>query len=289
MRTVKEGAMPPSAAQTGLKPTLRQQGYFLACLCRPDGDLEVALPGDDVAPSTPAVVIGKRALNRDILQISLRCERPFSYHAGQFVHLRRDDGLTRSYSISNLPNAEGVIELHVRRLNGGVMSGWIHDELQVGAAVRVAGPHGDCYYTPDNREDGLLLIGTGSGLAPLVGIVRDALQQGHCGPIQLYHGSYRPEGLYLVEELRRLSVEHPSFIYAPCVDEGDGPAVDCRVGRSDQTALCEHPDLKGWRVYLCGHPEMVKSAKRRAFLAGASMRDIFADPFVISAPAPNYS
>jgi NAD(P)H-flavin reductase len=44
-------------------------------------------------------------------------------------------------------------------------------------------------------------------------------------------------------------------------------------------ALNENPDLSGWRVFLCGHPEMVKSAQQKTFFAGASMRDIFADPF----------
>src|SRR5436309_15198588 len=69
MRSVK-GA-PPAAAQNGLKPTLREQGYFLACLCRPVEDLEVVLAGDDVAPRTPATVVAKQALNAHILTPSL--------------------------------------------------------------------------------------------------------------------------------------------------------------------------------------------------------------------------
>ena len=55
-----------------------------------------------------------------------------------------------------------------------------------------------------------------------------------------------------------------------------------REGRADLVALTDWPNLKGWRVFLCGHPEMVKSAKKRAFLSGAAMQDIYADPFVLS-------
>jgi NAD(P)H-flavin reductase len=44
-------------------------------------------------------------------------------------------------------------------------------------------------------------------------------------------------------------------------------------------ALAENPDLTGWRIFLCGNPNMVKAAKQLTFFAGASMRDIFADPF----------
>jgi len=278
--------LPPQAAQNGLKPTLKEQGYFLACMCRPQGDLQIAFPGDDVAPRTPATVLAKEALNSEILRLSLRCEKLLDYRAGQFAHLHRGDGLTRSYSLPNLPREDGVIEFHVRLLQDGEMSGWIHETLQTGDRVEIAGPFGDCFYMPDAKEQGLLLIGTGSGLAPLWGIVSDALHQGHSGPIRLYHGSWKPEGLYLVEELRRLSAKHPNFHYIPCVDADPLPGY--RVGQADQAALADLPSLKGWRVYLCGHPGMVKSAKKRVFLAGASMQSIYADPFVISAkPAPS--
>ncbi len=272
---------PPVSAQIGLKPTLREQGYFLACMCRPQADLQIALPREDVTQRTSATVLAKEALNSEILRLSLRCEKQIDYRAGQVAHLHRSDGLSRSYSLPNLPREDGIIEFHVRRLLDGEMSGWIHETLRAGDTVEIAGPFGDCFYTQDAREQGLLLIGTGSGLAPLWGIVADALEQGHRGPIRLYHGSWKPEGLYLVDELRQLSAKHPNFHYVPCVEAE--PLQDYRVGRADQVALMDLPSLKGWRVYVCGHPEMVKSAKKRTFLAGASMQNIYADPFVLSA------
>jgi NAD(P)H-flavin reductase/ferredoxin len=278
MRAVQ--GVPPAAAQNGLKPTLRAQGYFLACLCKPQDTMEVVLAGEDVVPRTPAIVVAKEALNADILRLSLRCKRPLDYQAGQFAHLTRADGLTRSYSLAGLPNADGIIDLHIRRLSGGAMSVWIHETLSVGDTVEVTGPFGNCFYVPDAPAQGILLIGTGSGLAPLWGILSDALRQGHSGPIHLYHGSWKPEGLYLVEALQRLRSEVPNFHYVPCVDSGAWAGY--REGRADQIALADLPNLKGWRVYLCGHPDMVKSTKKRAFLAGASLQEIYADPFVLA-------
>jgi NAD(P)H-flavin reductase/ferredoxin len=272
---------PPAAAQNGLKPTLREQGYFLACMCRPAADMEIALAGEDVAPRTAATVVAKEALNGDIVRLALSCHKPLDYRAGQFAHITRDDGLSRSYSLANLPREDGVIEFHVRRLPDGEMSGWIHQELSAGDTVEVAGPFGSCFYMPGPADQGILLIGTGSGLAPLYGIVSDALQQGFAGPIRLYHGSWKPEGLYLVEELRQLGAEYPNFTYVPCVDADPLPGYS--EGRADLVALSDLPSLRGWRVYLCGHPEMVKHAKKRVFLAGASMQDIYADPFVLAA------
>jgi NAD(P)H-flavin reductase len=273
-------AVPPPAAQNGLKPTLKEQGYFLACTCRPKQDMQIALAGEDVAPKTIATVVGKAALNADIVQLTLHCAAPLSYKAGQFAHLIRSDGLTRSYSLATPANDNGLIQFHVRRLPGGAMSQWICDTLKTGDHVDVAGPYGNCFYVPDRPAQGVLLVGTGSGLAPLWGIVSEALQHDHTGPIHLYHGSWRPEGLYLTDALREKAANHPNFIYVPCVDSG-ATSVH-RDGRADQAAFADHPDLKGWRVYLCGHPEMVKSARKRAFLSGASMQDIYADPFVIS-------
>jgi NAD(P)H-flavin reductase/ferredoxin len=281
MRATK-GA-PPAAAQAGLKLTLREQRYFLACLCKPQEDMQLALAGEDVAPRTKATVLAKEALNADIVRLSLECHQPLDYRVGQFAHITRGDGLTRSYSLTTLPNEGGRIEFHVRRLPDGEMSGWIHESLCTGDTVEVAGPFGNCFYVPGSEEQGLLLIGTGSGLAPLSGIVLDALLQGHSGPIRLYHGSWKPEGLYLVEELRQISAVHPNFEYFPCVDAEALPGY--REGRADQAALADVPNLKGWRVYLCGHPEMVKAAKKRVFLAGTSMQDIYADPFVLSVRA----
>ena len=271
---------PPAASQIGLKPTLREQGYFLACLCKPQADMEVTLAGEEVAPKTAVTVVAKEMLNADILRLSLQCRKPFDYRAGQFAHLIRSDGLSRSYSLATPPRTDGVIEFHVRCLPGGAMSQWIHNVLCVGDGVDVAGPFGNCFYVGGSATQSLLLIGTGSGLAPLWGIVSDALHQGHSGPIHLYHGSWKPEGLYLTQELRRLSKAHPNFVYVPCVDAE--ALAGYREGRADLIALADLPNLKGWDVFLCGHPEMVKSAKKRAFLAGASLQDIYADPFVLS-------
>ncbi len=283
MMRATQGVAPPKS-QNGLKSTLRAQNYFLACVCQPEEDLVVTLAGEEALQHTSATLILREKLNKDIFRLSLTCRTPFEYHAGQFVHLYRPDGLMRSYSIANVPEADGVIELHVRRLPGGAMTGWLHDALKIGESLDIAGPFGNCFYTPGNPEQGLLLIGTGSGLAPLWGIANDALQQGHIGPIRLYHGSWNPHGLYLVDELSALSARHDQVHYGPCVDSE--ALTQHSAGRADHIAFSDLKNLKGWRVFLCGHPELVQSAKKRAFLAGASMRDIYADPFVLTGTGP---
>ncbi|MCX7187625.1 MAG: oxygenase, partial [Proteobacteria bacterium] len=85
-------------------------------------------------------------------------------------------------------------------------------------------------------------------------------------------------GLYLEAELAQLMGRHKNFNYVPCTS-GDEPAAGYLPGRALDMALARHQDLGGWRVYLCGNPDMVNSAKRKTFFAGASLKDIHADPF----------
>ncbi len=281
MRAV-EGT-PPPAAQKDLPPTLTLRNYFLACVCHPTEDLTVALPAE-AETTIPATVRKLKRLNDEILEISLEAHASMDYRPGQFVHLFRDRELGRSYSIASVPAHEEHLKVHVRRLPKGRVSGWIHEQLRVGQTVELRGPSGNCFYVPGKPEQPLLFIGTGSGLAPLFGIIRDALHRGHTGPLRLYHGSRDIQGLYLAGELRDLARDYSQFDYVPCLS---GPEVSAHhaAGRAHDVALAEIPELKGWRVYLCGHPEMVQQAQMRAFLAGASLQEIHADAFNVNVAA----
>ena len=269
---------PPASAQDGLKNTLQQQNYFLPCICYPKQDMTVALP-DYQSETMRATVVEQQLLTQDIVRLVLEYDSYFDFFAGQFVNLRRDDGLTRSYSIANRPQPNKRLEFHIRRLPSGQFSSWVHDELTVGTSLLISEPQGSCYYLSSDQP--MLLIGTGSGLAPLLGIISDALAQGHSGAIHLYHGSRDYEGLYLIDEMRELSEKNTNFYYTPCLS-GENVASNFAQGRAHEVALSSIENLKGWRVYLCGHPDMVKHSKRMAYLKGASLADIYADAFHIA-------
>ncbi|WP_133717646.1 FAD-binding oxidoreductase [Methylocaldum gracile] len=272
-----EVGRPPEASQKGLKPTLKAKNYFLACICNPEETLSVSLPGNELS-RTPATIVGMELLNAEIMQVSLKAHEQIEYRAGQFINLYQGENLARSYSVASLPTEDPHIHIHVRRVPQGKVSNWVHDALRPGDTIDIQGPGGDCYYLPGSPEQGLLLIGTGSGLAPLYGIVRDALAQGHIGPIRLFHGSRTPNGLYLTDKLRELTRAYSNFEYTACLS-GSHVSKEFASGRVHQIALNEVPNLTGWRVFLCGHPEMVKAAQKKAFLAGASMKDIVCDAF----------
>jgi ferredoxin-NADP reductase/ferredoxin len=284
MRAVDGGA-PPAASQQGLKDSLKAQGFFLACQCKPAADLTVAR-ADGAMARAAATVLRIEKLSADVARVLLDCHAPFEYRPGQFLHLVRADGLTRSYSLASQGSRDDFLELHVRKVRGGAMSNWLHDDVAPGHQLEVRGPAGDCFYLAGRPEQPILLAGTGTGLAPLYAIVRDALHHGHTGPIRLYHGGLNPAGLYLVGELTQLAAEYANFTYVRCVLEAEGSSdAALRVGNMEQIILADTPKFAGWRVFLCGNPELVKSLRKRIFLAGATMKEIYSDAFVMRAPA----
>lgn len=269
---------PPAAAQIGLKATWRERGYFLACLCRPDEDLTIAL-GEDLPVA--ATVVDVTPLSADVVR--LRLDAPLEYRAGQFVTLLRADGLARSYSLASVPGEDAALELQVRVLASGRMSRWIAHELAPGMSVQLRGPEGDCFYTAGQPAQPLLLVGTGTGLAPLIGVARDALRQGHTGPITLIHGAVTPAGHYLVDVLEDMCRQSPNFAYLRCALHGD-PAAGLEIGGIESVAAARFPKLAGHRVFICGDPERVQALRKQSFLRGARMNEIFADAFITAPP-----
>jgi NAD(P)H-flavin reductase/ferredoxin/truncated hemoglobin YjbI len=267
----------PDEAQSGLRDDLRAQGYFLPCRCKPSDDMRIE-PPRETDLYTQAVVHRKERIAPTVVRLLLEPVTNLEYRPGQFINLRRPDGLSRSYSLASNPATDYFLELHVKVMKNGEMSNWIADVLNPDEEISIQGPNGQIGYDPAVPDRNLLLVGTGTGLAPLAGIARDALQRGHTGEIHLFHGSRHPDGVYLREELLKLCGEHPDFHFYACVSGKDVPS-GYLAGRANEVARSLIGSLRDWRVYLAGLPEMVSGARLDALRAGAAETDIHADPF----------
>jgi len=272
----------PAAAQHGLKDTLKAQRYFLACQCIPTGPLEIMLPAPDVVRTT-ATVVQVQNLSADVLRLRLKPETEFEYQPGQYAMLWNAQALGRCYSLASVPGLDDTLELHVARVAGGRMSSWLFDTLKQGNQVQLQAASGDCFYVEGNPEQNLLLAGTGTGLAPLWGIVRDALHRGHRGAIHLVHGAIHAQGLYLHDALLDLARQFDNFFYHASVLDGDPLPEQVSLGHIEALVAQVAPKPKDWKIYLCGAQELVSSLKKKVFLAGASMANIYSDPFVSAA------
>src|SRR5512140_1567269 len=102
-----QGAVAP-VAQHGLRPELRDQGYFMACKCVPLADMEIA-PPTELYKTT--LVHRKEMLSPHVCKLLIDPPPGFTYRAGQFINLRRPDGTVRSYSLASLPEEDYFLEI----------------------------------------------------------------------------------------------------------------------------------------------------------------------------------
>ena len=272
-----QGTVPP-VAQRGLRPELSEQNYFMACKCVPLSDMEIAPPSELYATT---LVHSKEMLSADVCKLLLEPTSTSVYRAGQFINLRRPDGQVRSYSLASLPVEDYFLEIHVQRKDGGIMSNWILDELNAGDELDIQNASGECYYKDDAHGHPLLLVGTGTGLAPLFGIIRDALHRQHQQEIHLYHGGVDTNRFYLRGKLRQLEQQHTNFHYHECVSDNTTVPDGIFAGRVHEVAFARHHDLRGWHIYLAGHAEMVDSGELLAAEHGAAPAAIHTDAFAL--------
>jgi NAD(P)H-flavin reductase/ferredoxin len=264
-------------AQRGLKVTAIEQGHFLACQ-QPAQSIELACKIDEHALFGSARLVEKYLYNDEICRIRLEPSCSLFYHAGQFVNLKNAQGVSRSYSMASLPSEDAYLEFHIRRKVQGEMSNWIFDTFKEGDFIDIQGPLGECFYTPDSPLNTLLLIGSGTGAAPLIGIARDAIRSQHKGDIHFYHGAREAQYLYLHEILNDLQTMVPNFFYHPCTSEKE-VSSDIHYGSCNEIALNEMYQPKTTQLYLCGNPQMVMRTSKKAFLDGVSIKNIYTDPF----------
>lgn len=266
----------PADAQHGLSTELRNQGYFMPCKCIPQTDMEFTPPTDLY---TTTLVHSKEMLAPNICRLLLEPPSNFVYRAGQFINLRRADGFVRSYSLASLPAEDYFLEIHVQRTDSGIMSNWILDELNVGGELDIQNASGECYYQDNADGHPLLLIGTGTGLAPLIGIIRDALYSQHAGEIHLYHGAVTTDCFYLHQRLRQMEREYANFHYHECISDTPSVPEGVHAGYVHEVAFTRHPAVQDWHVYLAGRAEMVDSGALLAAKLGAVPDAIHADAF----------
>ncbi len=284
------GGEVPTAAQVGLKTTQKAQNYFLSCLCKPTQDLTF-LDCDDLGMKATAYVIATKQLTPFIYAVWLEIEGDFSYKAGQYINLTRPcDQLTRSYSIAGVQTiSPAKVELHIKVFDRGEMSNWLSSGLDSSRQISVRGPMGNCFYLPEFKEKNMLLLGYSTGLAPLYGMLQDALNQGHKGNIHLYHWGASFDDLYYRNEILALIKNHPNVVYKTGLEilegrESERSNMSKKLEQSLSGDVCalikeDLSDLKNWKIFLCGSEAKVNKARRVFYLAGADLSDIYADAF----------
>jgi ferredoxin-NADP reductase len=223
-------------------------------------------------PSTPGKLLWRPTTVTAIVPRTPRIKslffawpEPMSFVPGQHmdVRLTAPDGYEaqRSYSIASAPEHTGHLELAVERLEKGEVSTFLHDEVRVGDEIELRGPIGGHFVWSVHDGGPLLLIGGGSGVVPLISMIRHHAAQSSTHPVTLIASARTTAYLLFLDELRSLHAEARAFTLIATVTREMPAHPDLRAGRIDPALLARVLRERGRpnRTFVCGSNAFVES------------------------------
>jgi len=274
----------------GLRPRERERGKILACQCVPQGPCTVSFREDaEAVPRiSPAIrqawFVRSEPITHDIWEFTFQTAGSAEFLPGQYALLKLP-GMSerRSYSMSNLPNSDGIWQFQIRRVPGGAATGILFERMAEGDVCTLDGPYSNAYLRDATR--GIVCIAGGSGLAPMLSIVRGALAQPALKDvdIHLFYGGRQPRDLFTLDRFVDLAPHARRLNFIPAVScEGD--ALDGWSGERGYIHDCVGR-LMGDRFqnsefYMAGPPPMVEAVRRLLILEkGVATERIHYDRF----------
>jgi len=285
---VEIGAASPFA----LMDVERDEGKVLACCATVQSDVTIEAdidvdpdfaghPVEDYVATVTALV----DLSPTIKGLHLKLDRPMAFQAGQYINLELPgiEG-SRAFSLANPPGKADEVELHVRLVEGGAATGYIHRELKVGDALKLSGPYGQ-FFVRDSQAGDLIFIAGGSGLSSPQSMILDLLARGDSRQITLFQGARNVAELYNRALFEGLAARHANFRYVPALNQvADDEVWDGFRGFVHEAAkeyfggrFSDH------KAYLCGPPPMIDAAITTLMQGRLFERDIFMERFLTAA------
>jgi ferredoxin-NADP reductase len=181
------------------------------------------------------------------------------FQAGQYVSLFFQIGNIRTgrpYSLSSPANQTGYYDITVRRVEGGLVSNYLLDDVRRGQILESSGPAGNFYHNPLFHDAAMVCIAGGSGITPFMSMIREIVQCGLRRTVHLFYGNKRLEEAIFHQELVALSERFENIRYTPVIENpppgyhGDtglitGELIQGKVGELGEKTF-----------YLCGPQSM---------------------------------
>jgi CDP-4-dehydro-6-deoxyglucose reductase, E3 len=274
----------PNGPPLGLSETEAADGFVLMCQARARSDLciethEVTTPDQALIKHLPARIERASSLSHDVkgLYLRLPVAESFRFEAGQYIDIMLSRGRRRSFSIASPPHCPGLLELHVRRAAGGEFSERLFDQDPVNALLTIEGPLGQFVYRPSAAP--MLLVGGGTGIAPLLSILRHVIENGMERDMTLYWGVRSERDLYAHGALEDLAARPPARLrYVPVLSE-PSPAWPGSRGFVHEAVLKDIDALDTYDVYTAGPPAMIAAVRKEFGARGVAADRLFFDSF----------
>jgi phenol/toluene 2-monooxygenase (NADH) P5/A5 len=270
----------------------RDEGKVLACCAtlQSDATIEADIDVDEDFEGHPvedyqATVSRIVDLSPTIKGVHLKLDRPMVFQAGQYINLELP-GLegSRAFSLANPPSSADEIELHVRLVEGGAATTFIHQQLKEGDQVAVSGPYGQ-FFVRSSQPGNLIFIAGGSGLSSPQSMILDLLEQGDTRQITLFQGARNRAELYNSELFEALAAKHPNFTYVPALSQAaeDPEWTGFRGYVHDAAKAHFDGRFSEHKAYLCGPPPMIDAAITTLMHGRLFERDIYMERFYTAA------
>lgn len=256
-------------------------GYVLSCNVVPRSevvldveDLAVTLPKPQV---TPCKINSITAVAPHIVEVVLRLppKVDFQFLAGQYIDIIRN-GQKRSYSINHSQCKGNELRLFIRNYEGGLFSQYWFNEAKTNDLLRMEGPLGTFFYRSNPACEEIVLLATGTGIAPIKAILDQWQQQPEQvkdKKIWLLWGGRKKEDLFWQPKTTLTN-----FTYIPVLtreDEWQGTK-----GYVQEIALQQPIHWQKAQVYACGSEVMIQSAQKLLTQQGLKEENFFSDAFV---------
>lgn len=216
-------------------------------------------------------------------------EADFAFKAGQYLTLEttiNGAAVRRSYSLSSAPH-ENRLTVGIKKIDQGVFSSFANDVIAEGDLIKVAPPEGRFIYLPNLATQQLLLIAAGSGITPVLSILKTSLEKSKDTKVQLLYGNKSPKESMYQTELLALQEQYPdrlniNWIYSQ-TNEPNAlfGRIDEAIVKYTLKQLAKSPD----QTYLCGPEAMIKSAENTLINEGVEKNRIHFELFTASASA----
>lgn len=292
----------PNGIPLGLTEQQRAHGQVLLCQVRARSDITVEIPlpvsADDIAiKRLPARIEHCEPLAHDVLRVTLRLPiaESFSFQAGQYLDVLLPGGRRRSFSIASAPGSAPLLELQIRRAVGGEFTEALFAAVSAGvmrgtmpaaasgamsseaadvsleralrsALLTIEGPLGQFRYHESAAP--MLLVGGGTGLAPLDSIMRHVIERNLKRPMRLFWGCRAARDLYADARLRGYVRQGALQEYVPVLSEA-AESFGGEHGLVHQAVLRRIADLDRYDVYAAGPPAMIAAVRREFAARGA--------------------
>jgi CDP-4-dehydro-6-deoxyglucose reductase, E3 len=224
-------------------------------------------------------------LNDDVIRLYLKLpegER-LQFLAGQYLNFILPDGSKRAFSIANAPHDDEFIELHIRHVAGGAFTDMLFGDLKEKTILRIEAPLGS-YFLREESERPIILMGGGTGFAPIKGIIEHAFKIAIKRPMHLYWGVRAKADLYLPDLPEAWAAEHDNFRYTPVLSEPDTDWQG-KTGWVHEHVVADYPDLSAYEIYMSGPPPMIEAGKKTFLSHGLLGEDLYSDSFEYGAAA----